>query len=390
MISENYKLIEVIDKSTEKMFLYGTFHIYRNDNNWIPPLDSDVKNHFNANKNHLLKDGMAKRWIVVDDNFKVLGRIAAFFNLEKSKAHEQPTGGIGFYESINNLEISALLFNTSINWLKEFGIEAVDGPISLGEKNSHWGLLIKGYVQQMYGMHYHPKYYKDLFENFGFQLYYKQFTYRIEQKNVSERVFKVGRWVDKKQRFTARHFVESEKINFSRDLSEAYNNIWSSFKNDFTPTTGGGVQKMLDDAKFVLDPKLVWVIYDKKRPIALALIIPDVNQIIKRVDGKLSFINMVKLLYYKKKKMITRVRSIAIGVDPEYQRQGVEAYIFYKINKFLDKSQYKEIEFSWIGDFNTKMHSTIKSIGANKVSTHVTYRYLFDREKEFVRYPIDD
>ncbi|MCK5782556.1 MAG: hypothetical protein KAH10_08190, partial [Flavobacteriales bacterium] len=108
------------------------------------------------------------------------------------------------------------------------------------------------------------------------------------------------------------------------------------------------------------------------------------------IDGKLNFINILKLLYYKKRKAINRVRSIIIGVAPEYQKHGIEALIFYKINRYFDKSQYKELEFSWIGDYNTKMQSTIKAVGAEKVSTHVTYRYLFDRKKEFVRYPIDN
>jgi len=354
MILDNHKLIEVKDRNTEKMFLYGISHIYENDNNWVPLLDSDVKNHFNTKKNSLLVDGKANRWIIVDDSFKVLGRIAAFFNPVKSNIHEQPTGGLGFYESVDSFEVSSLLFNTAINWLKEFGIEAVDGPINLGENTSNWGLLVSGYVQQMYGMQYHPMYYKVLFEKFGFKTYYKQFTYRIEPKNVLERIFKVGKWVERKKRLRARHLVESEKGDFSADLSEAFNRIWLSFKDDFTPTTGSDIQKMLDDAKFILDPKLVWVIYDEERPIAIAIMIPGVNQLIKKIGGKLNIINIIKLLYYKKTKVINRVRSIIIGVDPEYQRQGVEALIFYKINQFFDKSQYNELEFSWIGDYNTK------------------------------------
>lgn len=389
MITKKYKLVEVVDKYSEKLFLYGIDYIYKDDENWVPYLDMDIKNHFDKNKNLLLADGKAKRWVIIDDNTKVLGRIAAFFNAKKSNVHEQPTGGIGFYECINNSEISALLFDTAIDWLKEFGLEAVDGPINLGENTSNWGLLYEGYVQQMYGMQYHPEYYKNLFEEYGFKIYYKQYTYRIKPEEVSERMFRIGKWVDVKKRFTARYFVESEKDSFSKDLSEAYNTIWSSFKDDFTSVTKDEILKMLEDAKFVLDPKLVWVIYDGKKPIAIAIMIPDVNQLIKKTDGKLSIFNMVKLFIYKKMGVITRVRSIVIGVAPEYQKHGVEALIFYKINKFFDKSQYKELEFSWIGDFNTKMQATIKSVGAKKVSTHVTYRYLFDRNKEFVRYPID-
>ena len=390
MIPKNYKLIEVVDKNTEKLFLYGIYHIYENDVNWVPPLDQDIKDHFNAKKNLLLKEGKAKRWIVVDDNSKVLGRIAAFFHPERAKASEQLTGGVGFYECIDDSEISSLLFNTAIDWLKEFGLEAIDGPINLGENFTNWGLLIEGHVLQMYGMQYHPKYYKKQFEDFGFKIFYKQYTYRIKPSEVSERMFKIGKWVDDKKRFTARHLEFNDIINFSNDLAEAFNIIWASFKKDFSHVSGDDILKILQDAKFILDPKLVWVIYDGDKPISVAIMIPDVNQLVKKIDGKLNFINILKLLYYKKRKAINRVRSIIIGVAPEYQKHGIEALIFYKINRYFDKSQYKELEFSWIGDYNTKMQSTIKAVGAEKVSTHVTYRYLFDRKKEFVRYPIDE
>ncbi|MEN8138680.1 MAG: GNAT family N-acetyltransferase [Bacteroidota bacterium] len=390
MITESYKLIEVTDKQTEKLFLYGVYHIYDNDDNWVPTLDIDIKNHFNIKKNPLLIDGKAKRWIIVDSSSKVLGRIAAFFHPDKADVYGMVTGGVGFYESIDNLEVSYLLFNTAINWLKEFGIEAVDGPINLGENFNNWGLLYDGYVQPMYGMQYHPKYYKKQFEEFGFKIFYKQYSFRMNTNNVPDRMFRIGKWVDEKKRFRARHFKFSEKVDFSNDLADAFNVIWSSFKKDFTSITGDDILKMLEEAKFILDPKLVWIVYDGSKPISLAIIIPDVNQLIKRIDGKLSFSNIIKLLYYKRKNPINRVRSLVIGVAPEYQKHGIEALIFYKINKVFNKSQYKEIEFSWIGDYNTKMLRTIGDIGPKKVSTHVTYRYLLDRKKEFVRYPIDN
>jgi len=390
MISKDYKIVEVVDKNTETLFLYGTNYIYNEDSNWVPVLDVDIKNHFNVKKNILLEDGKAKRWIIVDDENKVLGRISAFFHPKKANVYEQPTGGLGFFECIDDFDIASLLFDTAIHWLKEFGMEAVDGPINLGENFINWGMLYEGHVQQMYGMQYHPKYYKKLFETYGFKIFYKQFTYRIKPNEVSPRILKIGKWVDDKKRFTARHFRDGEKVNFSNDLAKAFNVIWSSFKEDFTDVTGNEILKILEDAKFILDPKLVWVIYDKENPIAVAVMIPDVNQIIKKTNGKMSLVNIIKLLYYRKKKVVNRIRSIIIGVAPDYQKQGVEALIFHKVGQVFDRNQYTELEFSWIGDFNLKMQDTIKSVGAKKVSTHVTYRYLFDRNKKFVRYPIDN
>ena len=145
---------------------------------------------------------------------------------------------------------------------------------------------------------------------------------------------------------------------------------------------------MFLDAKFIIDPKLVWIIYEGEKPVSIAILIPDVNQIIKKVKGKTSFFNMLKMLYYKNTGGITRVRSLVIGVDPDYQKLGIEALIFFKAREYFDNTKYHELEFSWIGDFNLKMLSFINSLGTERTSTHTTYRYLFDREREFKRYPI--
>jgi len=384
-------IIEVVKcKKSEQKFLHGTEHIYKNDKNWIPNLDKDIRNIFDKNKNQLLKNGRAKRWIVSNKKGKTLGRIAAFFNTRKALNHDQPTGGIGFYECIDCKEISSILFNTAISWLKSNNMEAVDGPINFGENYNYWGLLIKGHIPQMYGMQYHPKYYKKHFEDFGFKLFYKQYSFRMKPNDFPERLFKIGEWVDQKERFTARHLDFSDIDSFSRDMTKAFNVIWSSYKKDYTPLENSDIKEMFEDSKLIIDPKLVWIIYHNQEPVSFAIMIPNVNKLIKHIDGKLNLINIIKLLYYKKIGKINSIRSLVIGVAPKYQKFGVEAFLFYKVRQVFDKTKYKELEFSWIGDFNLKMLSLINAIGPKKTSTHATYRFLFDRNKEFIRYPLEN
>ena len=116
---------------------------------------------------------------------------------------------------------------------------------------------------------------------------------------------------------------------------------------------------------------------------------PDINQILTKMNGKFNLWNKLKFLYYLKRKTITRARISIMGVVPKYQRFGVESAIFWHMDKVMKrKPHYNEMELSWVGDFNPKMISIYESVGGVRMKTHYTYRYLFDRNKPFTRTPI--
>ena len=122
------------------------------------------------------------------------------------------------------------------------------------------------------------------------------------------------------------------------------------------------------------------------------MMIPDLNQLIQKLKtGKLNLWKTLRLLYLKKTHVITRCRVIILGVIPRFQKLGIESGIFYQLKKvMLRRFWYNDMEMSWVGDFNPKMNALFKSFGASLKLTHVTFRYLFDREKEFERAPIID
>ncbi len=149
------------------------------------------------------------------------------------------------------------------------------------------------------------------------------------------------------------------------------------------------MRDFLADSKDVLDPEMIWFAYHEGKPIALFVMIPDINQILIKLNGKMNAINMMKFLYYKKRKTITRTRILIMGVVPKYQRSGIESAIFWHQDKLMKKKpQYTEVELSWAGDFNPKIISVYESVGGKKAKTHYTMRYLFDRNKPFSRAPI--
>jgi GNAT superfamily N-acetyltransferase len=385
-------LIKVTDRRSEKLFLDTARTINKNDKTWVCPLDNDIKSVFDPKKNPYFKHGVVARWVLKDERNQLIGRVAAFIDHNLSKSYDQPTGGIGFFECIDSMETAFLLFSTAEQWLKEQGMEAMDGPVNFGETDKYWGLLVGGFTHPSFDVPYNLPYYKELFESYGFRVYYKMEGFHLNiSKPLPGRFLKIAEWVAKKPEYEFRHFKWSDEEKFIRDFAVVFNEAWASFKTHFEPLKADYIRGALKKAKPILDEEFIWLAYSGGKPIAIYLMFPDLNQILKHLNGKLNLINILKFFYYKKKKEMTRAKGLLMGVIPKYQGLGIEsAFILKLVEVFKHKPHYTEIEFSWVADFNPKMRKIFISVGSLPVKNYITYRYLFDRTKEFKRYPIPE
>ena len=374
----NYRLIEVVDEHTAGRFLDVARILYRNDSNFICPLDTVIEGIFNPRKNFYFTHGEAVRWILEDDQERPVGRVAAFINRKKAFTFQQPTGGMGFFECIDDSEASSILFNACRNWLLERGMQAMDGPINFGENDNFWGLLVEGFMPQSYGMNYNPPYYKRHFEEYGFRPYFEQVTNHLDRrKPFPERFWKIADWVRQKPEYHFRHFDLANSEEFMSDFLEIYNDAWQ-FHENFTPMEPEALRLTIDEMKQIMIPEFIWFAYHEKEPIAFEIMIPDVNQLIRHFNGKPSLIQKLKVAFIGKKNIFTRARITIMGVKPKYQKSGIESAIFWHMDKMLKNyPQYTEIELSWVGDFNPKMRLLHESVGAIFAKKHITYRKLF-------------
>jgi GNAT superfamily N-acetyltransferase len=387
-------IIEVITKHDKKEFIDFPKRLYREDPYWVCQLDSGIDSVFDPSKNHTFGHGEATRWILKDDKDNTIGRIAAFIDRVRSAANNQPTGGIGFYEVIENREAAFTLFNTAREWLAARGMDAMDGPINFGENDNNWGLLVEGFVQQGFGMPYHKKYYRAFFEEYGFKNYFEQYSYHRDVRGADneivqfpERIMKIAGWLSKRPGYSFHHFEIRNKDKYVNNIVEIYNSTWSVFKEDFTPLDPTFLKRSLSKAKGVLDEELIWFAYFNDKPIAFFILFPDLNQILKQLNGKLHLWNMIRFAYYKVTHKMTRMRGVVGGVHPSYQNSGVESAIFLQLYKvFKKKPWFKELELSWVGDFNPKMIAIYEALGAKKAKTHITYRYFINDKLTFIRY----
>ncbi|MFZ6052415.1 hypothetical protein [Halocola ammonii] len=384
-------IIQVANRKSEKEFFELPWFIYANDPNWIPHLVQDEKKVFDPSKNKMFRHGTANRWILKSEEGKVVGRIAAFVNKKYSKSMKQPTGGIGFFECIDDQEAANHLFDTAKSWLEGQGMEAVDGPINFGEKNMFWGLLIENFTSpNSYGMNYHPPYYKRLFENYGFKVYYNQLVYKRDLLIPAQEIFvRKYKALMADPEFSVGDIRGKDLETVAEDFRTVYNNAWAG-AHGFKEMSALQAKKVMQSLKPIIDKKIIVFAYHNQKPIAFYVNIPELNEIFKHVNGNLNLWGKLIFLYHKLKKTPTTMVGIVFGVDRDYHGKGVEgALIAWAGDNLVPNSNYTETILTWIGDFNPKMMHVAENLGAEVFRKLATYRYLFDREKPFERIPLN-
>jgi hypothetical protein len=384
------QLVEVTDQKTTKDFLLVNVLMNQNNPAYIRPLDNEVNDVFSTEKNKNYQYGETRRWIAKADNGELIGRIAAFTNAKYiNKGTDFKTGGIGFFDSINDQSVANALFDTAKSWLQSKDMEAMDGPINFGDRDKWWGLMAEGFDDEpMYGMSFNPEYYEALFSNYGFQNYYNQYYYSMKvdaplPPRFPERHAKFKAKPD----YVAKHIDLKHLEKYAGDFATVYNAAWAQH-GEAKEITKEQVIKLFNTMKPIMDERLVWFAYYKEEPIAMFINIPDVNQYFKHFNGKFGLLEKLRLLWMKKTGYNKRLTGLAFGVVPKYQALGIDSFMIYECGLLVqNKDWYTQYEMGWAGEWNPKMINIYKSLNAVQSRRMITFRYLFDRSRPFERHP---
>ncbi|MCE7992249.1 MAG: GNAT family N-acetyltransferase [Roseivirga sp.] len=369
------QLTEVKTKKDQKAFLDISRELYKNDSAWVCPLDKDIEATFDPKENIFHSHGEATRWILRDDQGKLIGRIAAFINENKADHEGKRMGGLGFFESINDRKTAHFLLDTAKDWLVQRGVEFILGPINFGENDNFWGLLVEGFTHPSYGMNYNHPYYREFFESYGFKTKMEQMTNHLDIRDgLSPRFVKIANYVlERRKNVTVKEFDMTKFDQFADDFMLIYNKAWSGHEN-FTPIKKEYVIETFKKIKPIHDPKLIQFAYVGGEPASFLMALPDVNQIFKHFNGKLNLWNKLRFVWYQKKKVISRIRVVVMGTSPQFQGLGLESVLTYKaFLGAMERGHYEEGELSWVGDFNDKMIAIHKGLGAVPGKKHITY-----------------
>lgn len=382
------KLLEIGPRTKPRAFHDAARSLYAGDPNRIAPLDMEIEAVFDPRKNVLFNGGEAIRWILQDDGGRPLGRTAAFVNPGKARLRSPVAGGIGFFECVEDQAAANALFDAAWEWLERRGCEAMDGSVNFGDNFVHWGVLVEGFTPQGYGMPYNKPYYGRLFETYGFQEYFRQFTYHFDiHKPLPARQLKFAEFLLTQPRLEFRHFEHKNPGPFFRDFVEIVNLTWADYLENYQPVTIEDIEPLFRSAKSILVDDFMWFAYKDGKPAAVIIAFPDLNQVLAKFDGRLPWWKIPRFLALKSGKTITRNRVLLAGVVPEAQNSGVISALFLVFFRATaSRPHYTELELSWVGDYNPRMRKVYEMIGAVQKKEHVTYRYLFDRSRPFVRF----
>ncbi|MBD2767126.1 hypothetical protein IC235_04350 [Hymenobacter sp. BT664] len=385
-------LLEVVDARQARQFIALPARLHRAVPQYIGPLENEVEAVFDPAKNPKFINGEACRWVLTDAAGLVIGRVAAFLNRDAVDVQnpDLPTGGLGFFECIDDQAAANTLFEAGRAWLAARGMQAMDGPINFGERDRFWGVLIDGFDRPPnYGMFWHPPYYRQLFEHYGFELYFKQYTcYRTTAAPLHASFAK--RAAEHAAEFRFAHARKQDAEKLAQDFHHVYNLAWARHSG-VKPMTLDQARKIVREMKPVVDERLLWFAYRGTEPVAFFISLPELNQIFRHVGRRLNLWGKLRFLWEQwrfLRRPDKRMFGIIYGVVPEYQGKGVDAAMLVHARQAFIDAGYADLEMNWIGDFNPRMLVTMRSIGATIVKTHATYRFLFDRERPFERSPI--
>ncbi len=387
-----YTLHEVKTPAEARAFIRMAADIYRGDPMWVQPLDSDIEQVFDPVRNPLFERGAAIRWTLHNEQGAIVGRIAAFYNHDLCEHEPQPTGGCGFFECIDDQQAANTLFDAAREWLAEHGMDAMDGSINFGDRMMFWGVLVEGFTLPLYGMNYNPPYYAKLFETYGFQNYFDQYSYyrALVPHTMPEALYQKASRLFENPDYRFEHVDLSDKRKVAHDLMTVYNSGWAKFSG-VKPMDLEHAQQMVRTMAPIVDPEVLYFAFYQNQPIGFFIMVPDLNPLIQDFHGRLGLWQKIKLLWrLKASKKGKRLYGMVFGVAAEFQGRGVEAGMIRRFEQYVEQhpDRYASLELAWVGDFNPLMMRMVESyVRAEKCKRHVTYRYLFDRTKPFERAP---
>jgi hypothetical protein len=385
-----FDLIPVTTPALSEAFILVNVTLNKNNPNYIRPLDKDINDVFDEKKNKAFRFGKAVRWILKNDKGEWIGRIAAFTNKKyKNKGDDVPVGGIGFFDCINNQEAADMLLDVAKHWLLQQGMEAMDGPINFGERDRWWGLVVEGFQPPLYCMNYNPPYYQQLLETYGFQPFFHQICFGKDPKlKLSEKVLERHAQYESEPGFTVRTIEKNKLEKYAADFATVYNAAWAGH-GGLKELKTEQVLQMFRKMKPVMDERIIWFTYQHEKPIAIFVNLPDLNQWFGQLNGKFDLLHKLKFLWVKRFRPCTKFTGLVFGIVPEFHGKGIDAFMIAEAYKTVVNMEYTEYEMQWIGDFNPKMINVALGMGNVYESRKLTtYRYLFDRTKEFKRHPI--
>ena len=366
------KLQTVQSKKDLKKFIYFPYQFYKDDPNWVPPLRTELRNQFNPKTNPLLDHCDTCLFLLIREG-QVIGRIAAFIDHRAVDFWKEKVGLFGYYECIPDINASRTLLDSAAEWLREQGMDSMRGPWTF--VSEEWGLVVEGFTPPPVIMSpYNPPYYDQQLTACGLEKVKDLLCYYMsgqEGYQIPDRILTLTDRVAKRYGVTVRP-LEMKKYEEEVQIFLELSNTSIIDNWGYSPVTEAEAEAMAKDLKQIIQPKgVVFAENAEGKPIGFAAVLPDINTLLKGLNGRLLPFGWLKLLVGIPR--LKNYRMFALGVIPEYHGLGIDSLIYRALYEFLYTPEIW-LEINYVLEDNYPMINAIHKLNAKPLRRYRIYQ----------------
>lgn len=351
-------------------FIRLPMKLYAHSHQYVPHLLMERRDFIDPKKNPFF-DHADVQLFLAEEKGTVVGRVAAIINHAHNEFHDEKTGFFGMLDTVNDRQLVAELLDTCARWLSERGMERMRGPANFST-NDECGLLVDGFEgPPVFMMTWNPSYLAEHVASTELEPVMDLYAWHISKEDLPlEPLIKKAEAIRRRTPVTVRK-ARLKKLEQEVELAFGiYNRAWE--KNwGFVPMTQAEFMHAAKDLKWVLDEDLLYFAELDGDAVGFSLALPDFNQVLKRVNGKLFPFGWWKLL--RGKKQIDTIRVITMGVLPEYRSRGIDVLLYFKTIEEGIAKGYRHAELSWVLENNDVMNHIAARLGARRYRTYRFY-----------------
>ncbi len=363
-----------------KKFIKLEFKLYKGDDHWVAPLKGDIKKTLKGKGNPLFENG-DQAFFMVYKGKKPVGRVLVGIDEELNRVRGFRQGFFSMFECIDDEEAARALLDTSLKWLEEKGMNTVIGPLSPSNGDDRKGFVVMGEGQPVLLNAYTKNYYPKLVEEYGFSKNDDHFAYLFNPDDFDlERHRAAVEYAKKKGGFRVDKLNAKDIENEAKDIKRILDN---SVPEEWDYLVTPSLEAVVDEFKGLLpfyDGHYCYIARKGDIPIGFVVALPDYNQVLKHMKGKLMPVGWAKFLWYKRK--INGARALVQMVDRNYQNMGVNYAMYFEAYKDWQETKLDFIEASCIDETNLQSRLSVEKAGGRHYRTYRTYRYDLKKEEQ--------
>ncbi len=365
-------IVQVTSRRDLNDFIKLPWTVYRGDKHWVPPLILERREFLNPRKNPFFDHAKVRLLLAREGKGAAIGRIVGIVNHNHIQTHQENAGFFGLFESLDDQVTANLLFDAAAAFLRAEGMEIMRGPENMSV-NDDLGLLIDGFdYPPVIMMPYNPPYYVRLVETYGFSKSRDLFAYSGVGPGVPERLTRGVELIRKRYKFRVRPLDFSRFAEEERKIHRLYNEAWQA-NWGAVPMTDAEFHHMASSLKLIADPELCLIAEVGDEPAGFSLALPDLNQALTRLNGRLLPFGIFKLLWYGRK--IDGLRVIAMGVKKEFRHMGIDTCFYHETYLRGYAKGIVRGEMSWVLEDNALMNRALVNMGLKLYKRYRLYDY---------------